>query len=74
MCDNVAFLATGFNPDQLNRTLLTTLGNHIPAGTSAYTILHFAQGIATSKFSTDRILSLDCQNFVRIVRSIQLEE
>ena len=55
MCDNVAFLATGFNPDQLNRTLMTTLGNHIPAGTSAYTILHFAQGIATSKFSTDRI-------------------
>jgi len=50
MCDNVAFLATGFNPNQLNRTLMTTLGNHIPAGTSAYTILHFAQGIATKSF------------------------
>ena len=63
MCDNVAFLATGFNPDQLNRTLMTTLGNHIPAGTSAYTILHFAQGIATSKFSTDRILKSRLSKF-----------
>merc|ERR1719450_170911 len=50
MCDNVAFMATGFNPAQLNRTLMSTIGNHIPAGTSAYTILHFAQGIATKSF------------------------
>ena len=50
MCDNVAFLATGFDSAQLNKTLMPTIGNHIPAGTSAYTILHFAQGISTSKF------------------------
>ena len=48
MCDNIAFLATGFDPAQLNRTLMTTIGNHIPAGTSAHTILHFAQGISSS--------------------------
>lgn len=50
VCENVVFLLTGYDQTQMNETMLETIANHIPAGTSTYTILQFAQGINSKDF------------------------
>jgi len=51
VCENVVFLLTGYDQTQMNETMLETIANHIPAGTSTYTILQYAQGINSKDFN-----------------------
>ena len=50
VCSSVIFLIAGYNERQVNATLLETIINHAPAGTSTNTLIHFAQEINSSKF------------------------
>ena len=43
MCKNVVFLICGYDPAQMNDTMMATIASHIPAGTSAFTIVHYGQ-------------------------------
>ena len=45
VCENVVFLLCGYDKPQMNETMLSTIVDHIPAGASTYTILHYAQVI-----------------------------
>ncbi len=45
VCESVLFLLCGFDPAQVNETLLETIVQHTPAGTSTYTVLQYAQEI-----------------------------
>ncbi|XP_012542574.1 lipase 3 isoform X2 [Monomorium pharaonis] len=49
-CTNVIFLLFGFDSEQFNTSLLPTIANNNPAGSSTKTIIHFAQGYKSSKF------------------------
>jgi len=49
--ENIIFLIAGFDPPQMNFTLLPEILRHTPAGTSARTLQHFAQGVNTGRFS-----------------------
>ena len=37
-------LICGFDPAQVNETMMETIFQHTPAGTSTNTIIHYAQG------------------------------
>jgi len=50
VCENVVFLLTGYDQTQMNETMLDTIAHHIPAGTSSYTILQYAQGVKSKEF------------------------
>lgn len=50
VCENVIFLLTGYDEPQMNKTMLPTIGQHCPAGTSTYTILQYAQGVKHKRF------------------------
>ncbi|XP_014480140.1 PREDICTED: lipase 3 isoform X2 [Dinoponera quadriceps] len=50
ICANVLFLICGFDKEQFNYTLLPTILNHTPAGTSTKTFVHLSQGILSGKF------------------------
>ena len=43
VCTNIVFLLCGYDAPQMNQTMMSTIASHIPAGTSTYTILHYAQ-------------------------------
>ena len=43
MCKNVVFLICGYDQAQMNETMMSTIASHIPAGTSAFTIVHYGQ-------------------------------
>lgn len=45
VCTNIVFLLCGYDAPQMNQTMMSTIASHIPAGTSTYTILHYAQEI-----------------------------
>ena len=47
ICESVFFLLMGFDKAQLNETLLDTIVHHCPSGSSARTIVHYAQGVNT---------------------------
>lgn len=49
-CESIIFLATGYDEKQMNETMLPTIVQHYPAGTSTYTILHYAQGVKSGEF------------------------
>eukprot|EP00090_Calanus_glacialis_P011688 TRINITY_DN20055_c0_g1_i2.p1 TRINITY_DN20055_c0_g1~~TRINITY_DN20055_c0_g1_i2.p1 ORF type:complete len:220 (-),score=66.80 TRINITY_DN20055_c0_g1_i2:56-715(-) len=49
-CYNFLFLVTGFDLEQQDRSNLVNQLQHFPAGTSARTIVHFAQMILQDKF------------------------
>jgi len=49
--ENIIFLIAGFDAPQMNFTLLPEILRHTPAGTSARTLQHFAQGVNTGRFS-----------------------
>nr|XP_012236042.1 PREDICTED: lipase 3-like isoform X2 [Linepithema humile] len=43
LCSNLLFLITGFDSEQLNKTLLPITLAHIPAGTATKQMMHYAQ-------------------------------
>lgn len=43
VCSNLMFLLSGFDGGQLNNTRLGVYFSHLPAGTSAWNIIHYAQ-------------------------------
>jgi lysosomal acid lipase/cholesteryl ester hydrolase len=43
VCANVMFLLSGFDGEQLNMTRLGVYFSHMPAGTSAWNIIHYVQ-------------------------------
>uniref|UniRef100_A0A914UT30 Lipase n=1 Tax=Plectus sambesii TaxID=2011161 RepID=A0A914UT30_9BILA len=49
LCDNLIFLISGPESQQLNETRVPVYINHTPAGTSTRTMIHFAQNV---KFET----------------------
>ncbi|KAI1288419.1 Lysosomal acid lipase/cholesteryl ester hydrolase [Halotydeus destructor] len=51
ICSNVLFLFTGFDLPQLNLTRLSVYFTHTPAGTSAWNMVHYAQGVLTNKMA-----------------------
>ena len=50
ICSSVLFLLCGFNPDQLNETLLPTITEHTPAGASTKQVIHYAQEVNWAEF------------------------
>jgi len=50
ICSNVLFLAMGYNVDQMDTELLPVLLGHLPAGASARSLVHYAQGVNSGKF------------------------
>jgi len=50
LCDNILFLACGFDADQLNTTALPVIFGHVPAGASTKQLLHYAQSLNSGKF------------------------
>ncbi|CAL8103712.1 unnamed protein product [Orchesella dallaii] len=51
ICSNFLFILCGFNPDQLDTSLLPVLLGHLPAGASVRTVVHYAQGVPSGTFS-----------------------
>jgi len=50
VCENVVFLLCGYDSKQMNETMLETIVQHLPAGASTYTILHYAQEVNSKEF------------------------
>ncbi|CAO1318168.1 unnamed protein product [Diamesa serratosioi] len=50
VCANVLFLIGGYNSAQLNRTIVPTILENTPAGSSVNQLVHYAQGINSGKF------------------------
>merc|ERR1719270_3078026 len=50
VCSNVIFILAGYNEAQVNTTLLETIFQHTPAGTSTSTLIQFGQEINSKKF------------------------
>lgn len=51
ICSNLLFLVAGFDVPQLNMTRLPVYFSHTPAGTSAWNMIHYAQGILGKKLT-----------------------
>jgi len=49
---NIGFSILGFNPDQLNGTMIPTYLDHIPEGTSTRPFVHYAQLYMNGKFES----------------------
>ncbi|PSN34670.1 Lipase 3 [Blattella germanica] len=47
ICSSIVFLLCGYDPSQVNTTVLPVLLSHTPAGVSTKTILHYAQEIGS---------------------------
>lgn len=45
LCTNSLFAVCGFNPAQMNATLLPVIMGHTPAGAATKQFLHFAQEV-----------------------------
>ncbi|XP_029680407.1 lipase 3-like [Formica exsecta] len=43
ICSNMMFLIAGFNPDQLDMSLLPVILGHLPAGASTKQLIHYGQ-------------------------------
>jgi lysosomal acid lipase/cholesteryl ester hydrolase len=50
ICENIVFLISGYDKEQMNATMMPSIVSHIPAGTSSYAILQFAQEIKHKRF------------------------
>ncbi|XP_022908916.2 lipase 3-like [Onthophagus taurus] len=46
ICENFIFMLCGFDPVQFDMDYLPTVLNHVPAGSSTKTVIHYAQEIA----------------------------
>jgi len=55
ICSNILFLFSGFDVAQLNMSRLAVYYSHTPAGTSAWNVVHYAQGIRVK----DRVRRFD---------------
>ncbi len=44
-CESVIFILCGYDPDQMNETLLDRIVYHTPAGTSTFTVVQYAQEV-----------------------------
>ncbi|GAB0092450.1 hypothetical protein DMENIID0001_074420 [Sergentomyia squamirostris] len=51
LCLNTLFLLTGFDSDQLNKTLLPEIFTRHPAGSSVYELIHYAQVVKSGNFA-----------------------
>ncbi|XP_026468933.1 lipase 3-like [Ctenocephalides felis] len=49
-CSNIYFIAFGYNPSQLNATLIPEILNNVPAGASTKQMIHYGQLIVSKKF------------------------
>jgi lysosomal acid lipase/cholesteryl ester hydrolase len=49
-CENFLFVATGYDPQQMNATRLPVYIAHTPAGTSVQNLVHYAQVINSGRF------------------------
>jgi len=49
-CSNILFMLVGFDSPQMNKTLVSTIMHHTPAGASSRTLLHYAQEINSGIF------------------------
>ncbi|KAI1281925.1 Gastric triacylglycerol lipase [Halotydeus destructor] len=52
MVANLIFLACGYHKAQLNETRIDVYIQQLPAGTSSYNVLHYAQNVRSGKFET----------------------
>jgi len=52
VCMNIGFAILGFNPGQLNGTMIPTYLDHIPEGTSTRPFVHYAQLYMSGKFES----------------------
>ena len=43
VCKNVVFLLCGYDEEQMDPEFLPTIAQHIPAGTSAFVVVHYGQ-------------------------------
>jgi len=50
ICDNIGMVMLGFNPDQLNETMIPTYMDHFPEGTSTRTFAHYVQLYFSGRF------------------------
>ncbi|GLH13079.1 Lipase 1 [Gryllus bimaculatus] len=50
ICENLIYFFCGYNPEELNSTMLPVLMSHTPAGASSKTLLHFLQEILSDEF------------------------
>merc|ERR1712200_383199 len=50
LCMNIGFIILGFNPGQLNGTMIPTYMDHIPQSSSTRTFVHYAQLHLSKKF------------------------
>jgi len=51
ICENIVFLLCGYDEGQMNKTMMSTIASHIPAGTSSFTILQYAQEVKHKRYS-----------------------
>ena len=51
VCENVVFLLCGYDQEQMDEEMLPTIAQHIPAGTSAWVIVHYGQEYQNSEFT-----------------------
>ena len=52
VCMNIGFAILGFNPGQLNGTMIPTYMDHIPEGTSTRPFVHYAQLYLSGNFES----------------------
>ena len=52
VCNNIVFVLCGYDKPQMNDTMMSTIATHIPAGTSAFTIVHYGQEYKERKCKT----------------------
>ncbi|XP_047122208.1 lipase 3-like [Schistocerca piceifrons] len=50
ICSNIMFLIGGYNPDEMNTTMLPVLLAHTPAGASSKQLIHYGQEIKSGRF------------------------
>lgn len=50
LCSNLFFLLFGFNPKELNKTLLPVYLGHVPAGSATDQLIHYGQEINSGRF------------------------
>lgn len=53
LCTNTLFVLGGFNPKQMNATLLPTLMGHTPAGAATKQVIHYTQEVISGKHIKD---------------------
>ncbi|XP_033217072.1 lipase 3-like isoform X2 [Belonocnema kinseyi] len=50
VCSNTLFMITGYDTDQLNKTMVPIIIGHVPAGSSIKQFFHFAQEFKSGRF------------------------